>query len=184
MGKSIKEFVENYKAKKFMNTRQGVDEKAEWLRKELEIKTYIPFREKRQIAEMIVEQYTDEVDGIKKHDSISAYVGLISAAIAAHTSLSFSEDPISDYDLLAESGLLPKIIAEFQESYNEIEVLLKMALAMELEDNNTNVLIGRFLDGVLKKLDGLSGMLGRINLNEIFKDENMAQIVGLLNKSK
>lgn len=181
---TIKEFVENYKAKNFMNTKQGMDEKSEWLRKELEIKSYIPFREKRQIAEMIVEMYTDEIDGIKKYDSISAYVGLISAAITAHTSLNFSDDPISDYDLLSESGLLPQIIAEFQESYNEIDVLLKMALAMELEDNNTNVLIGRFLDGVLKKLDGMSGMLGRINLNEIFKEENVAKIVGLLNKSK
>ena len=180
----VQTFVENYKAKKFMNTRQGVDERSEWLRKELEIKSYIPFREKRQIAEMIVNQYTDEVDGIKKYDSISAYVGLIASVLTAHTSLRFSDDPIADYDMLSESGLLSQIIAEFQESYNEIDVLLKMALAMELEDNNTNVLIGRFLDSVLKKLDGVSGMLGRINLNEIFKDENVAQIVGLLNKSK
>ena len=180
----IAEFVENYKAKKFINTRQGVDEKAEWLKKELEIKTYIPFIEKRQIAEMIVEQYTDEVDGIKKHDGIAAYVGFVTAMIASHTALEFSDNPVADYDLLSESGLLPQIVSEFQQDYNECDIVLKMALAMELEDNNTNVLIGNFLDGVLKKLDTLSVVLKNIKLNEIFKEENMAKIVGLLNKSK
>jgi hypothetical protein len=184
--KTIKEFCETYKAKRFMNTKQGVDEKSEWIRKELEIKNYIPFREKRQIAEMIVEQYTKEVDGIKKHDSISAYVGLISAAITAHTNLSFSEDPIADYDLLAECGLLPLIISEFQESYNEIDVLLKMALTSELEDNQPGALIGRFLNEILKKLDGaqgmLNGLIGNLDLEEMFNEENVAKIVGLLNK--
>ena len=48
----IAEFCEAYKAKKFMNTKQGSDERTEWLRKELEIKTYIPFKEKRKIEAM------------------------------------------------------------------------------------------------------------------------------------
>ena len=40
---SIKEFCENYKAKKFMATKNGIDERIEYLKKELEIKEYIPF---------------------------------------------------------------------------------------------------------------------------------------------
>ena len=183
---TIKEFVENYKAKRFMNTKLGTDERVEWLRKELEIKSYIPFREKRKIAEMIVDQNIKVVDGIKKYDNISAYIGFIMASIVAHTSLECSDDPIADYDLLAESGLLAQIVAEFQESHNEIDILLKMALASELEDNQPGALIGRFLDDVLKKLDGAAGMLngalGNLDLNEIFSEEGMAKIIGLLNK--
>lgn len=182
----IAEFVENYKAKKFMNTRQGADEKAEWIRKELEIKSYIPFREKRQIAEMIVEQNVEVIDGIKKYDSIDGYIGLIIASIAAHTSLKFSNDPVADYDLLAESGLLPQIIMEFQSSHDEIGVLLKMSIESELEDNNPGALIGRFLDSVLKKLDNASGALGKalakLDLKKTFSEENVAKIIGLLNK--
>ena len=87
---NIKEFVEDYKAKKFMHTKQGVDERIEYLRKEIEIKTYIPFIEKRQIAEMIVDQYTTEIDGVKKYDSISAYVGFVTAMISAHTNLTLA----------------------------------------------------------------------------------------------
>jgi hypothetical protein len=184
--KTIKEFVENYKAKRFMSTPQGVNEKAEWLRAELAIKSYIPFRDKKRIAEMIVDQNIKVVDGIKKYSNIDAYIGFIMASIVAHTNLKCGDDPIADYDLLAECGLLPQIVAEFQESHNEIDILLKMAVAYELEDNQPGVQIGKFLDGVLKKLDGasnmLSGALGNLDIEKMFSEENMAKIVGLLNK--
>lgn len=183
---NIREFCEAYKAKKFMTTPQGLNEKTEWIRGQLEIKKYIPFMEKRNIAETIVAQNIEVVDGIKKYDSISSYVGLVVASIMAHTDLEFSDDPITDYDLLAESGLLSQIVAEFQESHNEIGILLKMSLESEMEDNQPGVLIGRFLDGVLKKLDGASSVLkeviGNLDLKEIFNNENVANIVGLLNK--
>lgn len=178
----IKDFCEAYKAKSFMNTPQGFSDRAEWIRNELGIKKYISFRDKRKIAEMIVEQNITVVDGIKRYDNIDAYIGSIMASIVAHTNLQCSNDTIADYDLLAESGLLPLIVTEFQESHNEIDVLLKMSLAAELEDNNTNVLIGKFLDAVLKKLDGVSGLINNLNLEEKFSEENVAKIIGFLNK--
>ena len=180
----IKTFVENFNSKKFINTKTGIDEKAEYLRKELEIKTYIPFREKRKIVETIVAQNINEVDGIKKYDSINAYIGLITATIIAHTNLEFSSDPVADYDLLAESGLLSQIIAAFQESYNEFDVLLKMAVAAELEDNNINVLVGKFLNGISNKLDSVGETLKSINIKDIlganFKEEDLANLKRLL----
>lgn len=183
---TIQEFVKAYKAQKFMSTPQGLSEKSEWIRGQLEIKKYIPFMEKRNIAETIVAQNIEVVDGIKKYDSISSYVGLVVASIMAHTDLEFSDDPITDYDLLAESGLLSQIVAEFQESHNEIGILLKMSLESEMEDNQPGVLIGRFLDTVLQKLDGASSVLkeviGNLDLEKIFNNENVANIVGLLNK--
>ncbi len=182
----VNEFVEIYNAKRFMSTPQGLSEKAEWLRGELQIKKYIPFMEKRKIAEMVVEQNIEVVDGIKKYSNIDAYIGFIMASVMAHTDLKCSDNPIADYDLLAENGLLAQIVAEFQESHNEIDILIKMLVAYELDDNQPGVLIGRFLDGVLKKLDGASGMLkeivGNLDLEKTFSEENVAKIVGLLNK--
>jgi hypothetical protein len=186
MKQTIKEFCEAYKAKKFMNTAQGVQERIEWIKKELNVKEYLPFTTKREIAEMVVEQNIEAVDGIKKYKSIDAYIGFIMASIVAHTDLECGSDPIADYDLLAESGLLPQIVTMFQASHNEIDILLKMALASELEDNNTNVLIGHFLDAILNKVEGLSGMIngvvGGLDVKEMFNDENLAKIIGFLNK--
>ena len=183
---TVNEFYENYKIKKFMNTPQGIIDKSEWIRSEIGIKNYIPFMEKRKIAEMVVKQNINVVDGIKKYDSIGAYIGFIVASIMAHTELRFSDNPFVDYDLLAECGLLPQIVAEFQESHNEIDVLIKMVLSSELEDNQPGALIGKFLDSVLKKLDGasdvLNGLVGNMDLNDMLSNENVAKIVGLLNK--
>lgn len=188
---NIKEFVENYKAKKFMNIKTAAEEKSEWLRNELKIKTYIPFKEKREIAEMIVAQNISEVDGIKKYDDINSYVSLVVASIVAHTNLEFGADPIEDYDLLAESGLLPQIVAEFQGSHEEIGILLKMAIAAELEDNNVNVLVGHFLNSILKKLDGvgeaLKGKLDGFDVEDLLgdiKQEDLAKLGGLLDRLK
>jgi hypothetical protein len=142
--------------------------------------------EKRKIAETVVEQNIDVIDGVKKYNNIDAYIGFIMSSIVAHTNLECGENPIADYDSLAESGLLPQIVAEFQESHNEIDILLKMAVASELEDNQPGVIIGRFLDSVLKKLDGaagvLNGFIGNLNLEDVFSEENVAKIIGLLNK--
>lgn len=188
----IKTFVENYKAKKFMNIKTAAEEKSEWLRNELKIKTYIPFKEKREIAEMIVGQNIEVVDGIKRYDSIDGYMSLIVASIASHTNLMFSQDPVSDYDLLAESGLLPEILAEFADSHQEIDLLLHMALDMELEDNEINALIGHFLDKISGMLDGVidsvKDKLEDFDLSELlgtdFKQEDLTKLSGLLNKLK
>ena len=186
----VQNFIDNFKSKKITNTKIAPDAVSEYLKKELEIKTYLPFRTKRQIVEMVVSQNTDWVDGIKKHDSINAYIGFVVAMISAHTSLQFSDDPVADYDLLAESGLLPQIIAEFKESYDECDVLLKMALAMELEDNNVNVLFGKFLNNILQRVDGViefaKNIFGNIDikdaLGKVFKGEDLAELKGFLDK--
>ena len=188
---NVKNFIEKFQNDKVMNSKINANAVSDYLKKELEIKTYIPFRAKREIAEIVVAQNTNWVDGIKKHDSVNAYISFIVASLAAHTNLEFSDDPVEDYDLLAESGLLPQIIAEFEASHSECDIILKMVLAMELEDNNINALVGKFLNEILQKFDGLGDVLkdklGNLNLKDIlgnFKQEDLAKLSGFLNKFK
>lgn len=186
---TIQNFIEKFKNDKVVNTKIAPDSVSNYLKKNLEIKTYIPFRVKREIAEIVVAQNTDWVDGIRKHDSVNAYISFIVASLVAHTNLVFGDDPVEDYDLLAESGLLPQIIAEFETSHSECDIILKMILAMELEDNNINALVGKFLNDILQKLDGVGDIfkdkLGDFNLKDIlgnFKQEDLAKLKGFLNK--
>lgn len=190
MNITVENFVKEFKDKKVNNTKVAPDAIGNYIRENLAIRKYVPFVEKRAIAEMVVAQNTYELDGVKKNDSINQYISFVVAIISAHTNLSFGEDPVADYDLLAESGLLQQIIAEFQNSYSECEIVLKMAVAMELEDNNINVLIGKFLNGILQKLDGVGGVLkdklGSLNLTDILgrdiKPEDMAKLQGFLDR--
>lgn len=162
----------------------------EYAKKTLKIRTYIPFMEKKQIADLIVEQNTKFVDGIWKNDAINQYICFVIAMLKSHTDLEFGADPIADYDALAENNLLTAIIDTFQTDYNECEVVLKMALASKLEDNNVNVLVGHFLNSILNKLDNagefLKSTVGELDLNKIlgesFNHEDLAKLSSFLNR--
>ena len=188
----ILDFIEDYKAKKVMNTQLKPNAVSDYLKETLEIKEYIPFKRKREIAEMIVEESTQIVDGVKKNDAIGQYVSFVVAMIASHTKLEFSNNPVDDYDVLAESGLLTLIVNEFKADYSECDILLKMALAAELESNNIENIIGRFLDKVANKIDEFSDALKdkfeNFGLKDIFgedfKEENLTELIGLLDKLK
>lgn len=188
---TVKDFVEDFKSKKIQNTKINEHAVSDYIKSTLAVKTYIPFRQKREIVEMVVAQNLKEVYGVKKHDPINQYVSFVVAMIGAHTDMEFSDDPVVDYDLLAESGLLPRVISEFKASYDECDILLKMALASELEDNNINVTVARFLDGILKKLDSvgevLKSQLGDFDIKKFlgadFNEEDLANLKGFLNKN-
>ena len=188
----ILDLITDYKEKKVANTQIKPNAVSEYLKQTLEIKEYIPFKNKREIVEMVVAQNTRFIDGIKRNDAIGQYVSFVVAMLIAHSNLEFEKDPVTDYDLLAESGLLPLIINEFKADYSECDILLKMALASELEDNNIEVLIGRFLDKILNKIDNfgnaLKDKIGSFNPKDVFgadfNEEDLAKISGFLNKLK
>ena len=188
---TVKDFCEKFKKDGVINTKIAPDAVSEYIKKELEVKTYLPFMTKREIVEMVVNANITMVDGVKKYDNIRGYVAFIVAMIQAHTNIEFNtENPMPDYDMLAESKLLQQIVETFREDYDECDVLLKMALAAEMEDNNGKAILGRFLNGVLERLDDvieiLSEAAGELDLKSMLGDnfnaENLAKLSSLLDK--
>jgi hypothetical protein len=112
--------------------------------------------------------------------------------LMTHTDLEIDQaNPIKSYDALSEVGLLEPIIACFQKDYSECEALLKMTVADVLADNELNVVVAKFLDGVLSKLDGvgevLKDKLDNFDLKDLLGDinsEDLTQLKGFLNKLK
>ena len=175
----IKEFVEDFKSKNIMNTRADGSAVAHYVKDTLEINTYVPFREKRAIVEMIVEKNLQEVDGIKKIDAMDEYIAFVMSMITAHTNLQCGEDPVADYDLLMESGLLPVVIETFKSDYNECEILLKFARTSELEDNHVGVLVGKFLDRIAKMLGNVTD---KFDIKDIISENDLAKLSSFLDK--
>lgn len=183
----ISEFVEQFKQKNIQNSKVAPNAISEYIRKTIEIKTYIPFATKKVIAEEIVKQNTTIVDGVKKNDSIDQYICFIISAIVTHTNLETDDDVIADYDLLAESKLLSYLIAEFKESYDELDTLLKMALASELEYNNLSNVANRFWGGILDIINGIvdtvSTKVNDFTQEDILKGvspEDLSRLQGML----
>jgi hypothetical protein len=158
----INEFVENYKAKRFMNTKQGVDERVEWIRKELEVKEYLPFAEKRELCEVVLDACCTKEDGLVKVDSVSRYIIFTLSVLSRYTNLEFSSgeeyDSLDEYDMLCESHLLDIILAVLGDEYTACNNMLNMMMDDIMTNNNTvEAVLGHALGKVSDSLDDLIG---------------------------
>ena len=157
---TIKEFCENYKAKNFMNTKQGVEERIEWLRKELGVKSYVPFAEKRELCASVLDACCTREDGLVKVDSISRYILFTISIISLYTELEFNTDEeydsLDEYDVLCESRLLNPILELIGDEYAACNNMLNMMLEDIIANNNTvEAVLGHTLGKVSDSLDGL-----------------------------
>ena len=189
---SVKDFVNEFVEKKIMNNKINPNAVEDYIREKLDIVEYLPFNTKREIVNMLVDSIVYEEDGIKKVDSVSQFLAFLVAMIASHTTLVFSDAPEEDYDALSQRGVLEHILALFQRDYAECDALLKAAIADELAENNLNVIVGKFLNGVLGKLDGVldiaKGFTENIDLSKLLgadiNKEDIAKLIGLIDKIK
>lgn len=186
----VKDFVNEFIEKKIMNTKIKPDAVESFVKEKLEITPYISFMDKRKIAEMVINQNIIDEYGVKKIDSTSEFVGFIVAMLAAHTNLDFGVNPIEDYDALSRAGLLEYIIVTFQKDFDESNVVLQMVRNDVLADNSLNIIVAKFLDGVLDKFDdfgdAIRGVIEKIDLDKLvglgLNEKEMAKIKTLLNK--
>jgi hypothetical protein len=160
MKKTVKEFCEAYKAKQFINTKQGVDEKIEYLKKELELKQYIPFSDKRELCLSVINACCTKEGGLIKVDSVSRYILFTISVISKYTVLEFSSDEeydsIDEYDMLCEAGLLNPVLGLIGEEYGACNNMLNMMMDDVIANNNTiEAVLGHALDKVSDSLDYL-----------------------------
>lgn len=160
----IAAFIENYKAKKFMVTKNGIDEKIEYLKKELEIKEYKPFADKRELCKKVIDACCTKKGGLIKVDSVTRYIIFTISMISAYTALEFSSgeeyDSLDEYDMICEAGLLNPILALIGEEYATCNNMLNMMMDDVIANNNTvEAVLGHTLGKLSDSLDGLIGVL-------------------------
>lgn len=113
----------------------------------LEVKKYLPIEVKKTIAQSIIYDCTDDVDGVIKVDSVARYMSYVKHMITTHTNLKYTDD---DYDALCstkygESTLLNAIMECFGEDAKECTRILNLMTDDLIYENSTNFLIGKFL---------------------------------------
>jgi hypothetical protein len=159
---NIKEFCDAYKAKKFMVTKNGIDEKVEYLKKELELKEYIPFADKRELCATVIDACCTKENGLVKVDSVTRYIIFTISIISKYTNLEFSSgeeyDSLDEYDMLCEAGLLNPILALIGDEYATCNNILNMMMDDVIANNNTiEAVLGHNLGKVSDSLDDLIG---------------------------
>lgn len=173
---TIKEFVDVYEEKRFMNTKQGADERIEYIKRELDIKEYISFDEKKAIAQTILESCSSIRDGVIAVDSIQKYLLFTMAMISTYTNLEADEDmTISEaYDMFCsvkvdDGTLLDAIIKTFEVEYSRCNDILNMMTADLLAENNIEKQFGKFFANISDKInkfgDGLVNKIGDFGMD-------------------
>lgn len=175
----IKEFVELTKTKGWMPI--AVNDQNEKIKKELEIKSYLSIKAKKELVEDIVSDTIIYDKGLYKFNQIDQIVVFTMKTIAAYSNLTLSNDLEEDYDLLCESGLLNKILKTFESEYQEVLSLLQMECDYILLDNSVTAHINGVLEtieGAINKLsDSAIGAINGLNPNDI---KNVIELVSKL----
>ena len=170
----VKELINLYKEDNDIN-----------LKELLEVKDYMPFSQKYELCEDVLNNCND-IDiktGLVSVDSVNRNVTFIIRVISMYTNLEFSLDgdpdvsSIDEYDMLCETKLLKPILNLFSEEYVECEEML-MTMQNDLIANNNTLhnVIGSgmkyFLsiaDALKKKVDGLNLDVSQDNIDKYAK---------------
>lgn len=148
----------------FMGTNKNkmlkADQLKELLIKTLEIKKYISIKSKKNLVDDIVNTCIIYENGVFKFNEIEKYIYFTMKTVEMYTNLELSDDIEEDYDLLCESGLFNVIISTFKKEYDEVSLLLQMKCDYILSGNTLEEQVGKFLTGILEKIDDFSSVLG------------------------
>lgn len=175
----VNAFVEYMKNNTNKTTRE--DQVLTMVKKQLETKSYISIKEKRNLIDDIINACILYEDGIYKFDGISKYVYFTMYTIAAYTNIELSEDAEEDFDILSESKLLPVVLSTIQNEYDDVNILLQMQCDSLLENNSIEAQVGKLCDKAIDMLGNFDGKLK--DFVDKIPNENMdiSKIFNILN---
>ena len=182
---NIMEFIEVFKNDKVINTQIKPNAVSEYLKEKLEVKDYVPFAEKRELCERVLNaSNTINDNGLVEVDSVTRYIIFTISVISKYTNLEFSSgedaefDSLDEYDMLCQNGLLNLILGVIGEEYASCNNMLNMMMEDVIANNNTieNVLgttsdrllesVDRFVDVLSDKVNELELDLSQINIDK------------------
>ena len=169
-------FVENFKNDKVINTQIKPNATSDYLKEKLEVKSYVPFAEKRELCERVLNACNTKNDnGLVETDSVTRYIIFTLSIISKYTNLEFSSgeddfDSLDEYDMLCQNGLLNPILDVIGGEYVTCNNMLNMMMEDVITNNNTmeNVIgeiLGKFGDSVTYFIDILADKVDSIELD-------------------
>ena len=178
---TVKEFIEQSKG--IQNTTYKPNAVEEHIRSLLEIRSYVPFVEKREMCATVLAGACKNVGSIVEVDSVSRYLLFTISIISKYTNLTFENtddlDAIDQYDMLCQSGLLNEILNVIGGEYEVCNNLLNLMMA-DIDANNNNVAtvfdkalqeilsyVGNFADALSDKVENLELDLSQIDIDKI-----------------
>lgn len=187
----ILDFINEVKAQKIMNTQYQPHAVEKFIKEKLNVKTYVPFAEKRELCKSVLDASCKINGSIVEIDSVSRYILFTIAIISKYTELEFSSgkyeefDPIDEYDMLCQNDLLNPILDVLGMEYTTCNNILNMMMA-DINANNNNIAAvlnnsaQKLLDIVDEFKDVLSDKVKELNLD--LSQVNIDKYAGIIEK--
>lgn len=143
--------------------------------KNLEIKKYIPFKTKAELAEGIIKKILKkDENGVMYIDVIGKELILTMAAVAGYTNIILSDNSLEDYDLIKNSGLMDQIELISGNDFRFFKELIdKMSYEIVGCYNHPNAIIARGMNSMIKTMDStmehVNQMIDKGDPNKIAK---------------
>ena len=182
---TIQDFIKEFNEKKVINTQIAPNAVADYIKKTLEVKDYVPFAEKRELCERVLNTCNTRKDnGLVEVDSVTRYIIFTLSVLTKYTNLEFSSgqnsefDSLDEYDMLCQNGLLNPILDVIGGEYMTCNNILNMMMEDIISNNNTieNILgtasnkllesIDKIADALAEKIDELELDLSQINIDK------------------
>lgn len=146
---------------------------------ELQVKKYLPIEEKKLIAQGIIYECTEVVDGAVKMDSVQRDLSYVKYMILRHTNLEYTPE---DYDALCADGLIDVIMACFNRDAEECRKILDLMLADRMRETSMEYAAAKLLNTLTSAIGSLSEKLNAkvdgIDLNAMIpKDMDTNQLM-------
>lgn len=178
---TVKEFIENNRNKDFDIH-------------ELLKRTYIPFVEKLQMINSIIEVMTYENHGILNYDTNELEMNKDIIFIKAYTNLDF-ENGVTDYDLLTESGLIQSLYNEndtvMGKDLLKLNDMFKQKLCDLMRTHNSlesvvNRNLNKVADALIESIDQVNAKLKETDIKKLNTTltKGFMDIAGFMKKSE
>lgn len=185
----VNEFIKGFNENKVMNTKVNPNAVSEYIKKELEVKDYVPFVEKRELCAQVLNACnTKDNNGLIKVDSVSRYIIFTLSIISKYTNLEFSSgedevDSLDEYDMLCQNNLLNPILDIIGAEYTTCNNMLNMMMDDIVSNNNTienvvGTVLSKLGDSVDGFIDVLSDKVESMNLD--FNQIDIEKYKGLI----
>lgn len=170
----VQEFIE-YMGKNVSRTMKE-EQILSTVKKQLEVKSYLPIKEKKELVDKIIYKSVYFENGNYRIDAIDCYMYFIMYTIDTYTNLEI-DNVEQCHDALAESALMPVIIASLGQEYNDINTFLNMKRDEILERNSLEMQVGNFLDTILEKIDGFTGVFDDIFASLNIDKDDISKVI-------
>ena len=151
----------------------------------LQVNKYLPMEVKRTIAQSVIFECANEVDGITQFDSVQKYLAYIRHMITLHTCLEYTD---ADYDVLcateyADGTLIGAIFECFERDADECEMVLELMMDDVMRELSIDASVAKIANKIDELANKFADKIDGVDLASIMpKGLDVERINGFLNK--